>query len=87
MLGSLRFPKAIVASVIFAVLFVVVLVLVQPYAPPIPQSPYVAFTIRWIYWWLVDAPTSTLYEWLLPFVGVTIINFSLILLMIRDVDN
>lgn len=54
MLGSLQSPKAAVLSVVLSVLFVGLLWLVQPYAPPVPVNPHGLGSLDWWAWWIFN---------------------------------
>jgi hypothetical protein len=49
---NVAYPKALLASFVFAFVIVALLFFVQPYAPPTPQNPFPFLSYQWWMWWM-----------------------------------
>jgi hypothetical protein len=49
---KVKYPKALIASIVVSLLIVALLFLVQPYAPPAPQNPFSYLSYKWWMWWM-----------------------------------
>ena len=55
---NVAYPKALVASIVCALLITLALILIQPYTPAPPQNPFPYLSIKWWRWWMF--PTATI---------------------------